>query len=110
MMTNVAVTSTATAEVIAAKKSSPSCDQGALVTYNAYHDARRAVLAAYEAEITRAQAAFELAVKTGTRTQLHIARAAFLGAKSTALANRNLALKQLGVAPKFPAGCRLSQS
>lgn len=101
---------TAMAEVLPAKKSGVSCDQGALTTYNAYMAAQRAVLQAYESEVARARDAYSLSLKTGTRLQRKTAKHNFEASKATALINRNAALSQLGPKPKFPVGCRNSQS
>ena len=104
------LTNAASADVLPAKKSGPTCDQGALVTYNAYVSARKAVFAAYEAELARAKDTYDLTLKTGTRTQRKDARSIFLAARATALNNRNLALGQLGAPPKFPVGCKPARS
>lgn len=106
----VAVMSAASAEVLPAKKSGVTCNQGALVTYNAYVSARKAVSAAYEAELSRARETYEVSMKTGTRTQRKDARDVYLAAKATALNNRNLALAQLGAPPKLPVACKAVKS
>lgn len=109
-MYGVTLTNTASADILPAKKSGPTCDQGALVTYNAYVSARKAVFAAYEAEVIRAKNAYNLTFKTGTRAQRKDASSVLLAAKAVALNNRNLALGQLGAPPKFPVGCKPAQS
>lgn len=110
MFNGVAATSVASADVLTVKKSGAKCDQGALITYNAYVSARKAVTAAYEAELSRAREIYEVSMKTGTRSQRKDARDVYLAAKATALNNRNLALAQLGASPKLPAGCKAEKS
>jgi hypothetical protein len=106
----VLYTSAASAEVLPAKKSGIACDQGALATFNAFVAARKAVLIAYQSEVAKAKDAYELAMKTGTRSQRKSAKDLFEASKIVALENRNRALKQLGTAPKLPAGCKVSSS
>ena len=110
MVNGVVVTSIASADVLSMKKSVAKCDQGVLTTYNAYVSARKAVFAAYEAELSRAKEMYEITVKTGTRSQRKDARGVYLAAKATALSNRNLALTQLGAPPRLPVGCKAEKS
>jgi len=97
------VPAVASVETQAAKK---KCDQAALVRYNAYKDASRAIVAAYKTVIDAAQMTHRAAQQSGITSVRKAAHANYEAALAHARNTRAAALSALGSAPSVPQGCK----
>lgn len=93
------------ADRVPQKRAQPSCDQGALVNYNAYFEARRAVNIAFRDAMTAANEAFRTTMLTGTKSERKLAPQQRQHARDDARANFNRAVAALGPPPTKPPGC-----
>ena len=97
------VPAVAHADVQYAKK---KCDQSALAAYNAYHDAAKAIVAAYKTVIDAAKVTYRAAKQSGIASVRKAARANYEEALANARNTRAAALSALGPAPHRPQGCK----
>ena len=96
----------ANADVHYAKK---KCDQSALATYNAYHDASRAIVAAYQTVIEAAKVTYRAAQQSGIASVRKAANANYQEALANARTSRAAALSALGTPPRVPKGCKTTE-
>ena len=82
------------------------CDQSALASYNAYHDAAKAIVAAYKTVIDAAKVTYRAAKQSGIASVRKAARANYEEALTNASNTRSAAISALGVAPHRPHGCK----
>ena len=100
------VPNAAHADVQYAKK---KCDQSALATYNAYHDASRAIVAAYKTVIEAAKVTYRAAKQSGIASVRKVAKANYEEALANARNTREAALSALGTPPRVPQGCKAAE-
>ena len=96
----------ANADVHYAKK---KCDQSALATYNAYHDASRAIVAAYQTVVEAAKVTYRAAQQSGIAPVRKAANANHKAALANARSTRAAALSALGAPPRVPKGCKAAE-
>jgi len=96
----------ANADVHYAKK---KCDQSALAAYNAYHDASRAIVAAYQTVIEAAKVTYRAAQQSGIASVRKAANANYKAALANARSTRAVALSALGAPPRVPKGCKAAE-
>lgn len=96
----------ANAEVHYAKK---KCNQSALATYNAYHDASHAIVAAYKTVIDAAKVTYRAAKQSGIASVSKAAHANYEEALANARNTRAAALSALGAPPRLPQGCKAAE-
>jgi hypothetical protein len=96
----------ANADVHYAKK---KCDQSALATYNAYHDASRAIGAAYQTVVEAAKVTHRAAQQSGIASVRKAANANYKAALANARSTRAAALSALGAPPRLPQGCKAAE-
>jgi L-rhamnose isomerase len=96
----------ANADVHYAKK---KCDQSALATYNAYHDASRAIVAAYKTVVEAAKVTYRAAKQSGIPSVRKAANANYKAALANARSTRAAALSALGAPPHVPRGCKAAE-
>ena len=85
------------------------CNQSALATYNAYHDASRAIVAAYTKVVDAATVTYRAAKRSGTTSVRQAAHANYEGALANARNTRAAALSALGAPPRIPQGCKAAE-
>jgi hypothetical protein len=93
------------ADRVPQKRAQPACDQGALVSYNAYFEARRAVDVAFRDAMTAANEAFRTTMLTGKKSERKNAPQQRQHARNDARANFTRAVAALGPPPTKPPGC-----
>lgn len=85
------------------------CDQTALAAYNAYHDASRAIVAAYKTVIDAAKVTYRAAKQSGITSVRNAANANYQEALANARNTRAAALSALGTPPRIPKGCKAAE-
>ena len=100
------VPAVASVESHAVKK---KCDQAALVRYNSYKNASRAIVAAYKTVIEAAKVTYRAAQQSGISSVRKAARANYEAALANAQNARAAALSALGPAPSVPQGCKAAE-
>ena len=85
------------------------CNQSALAAYNAYHDASRAIVAAYQTVIDAAKVTYRAAKQSGIASVRKAAHANYEEALANARNTRASALSALGDSPRLPQGCKAAE-